>query len=561
MQTQLAADSSSGGLTKSRGRWCKMQARVCSSSLVQAILIAQLLSLAIASTGVGSQALTQQGVYAPTFQAFLNYCLLALVFGLRQLFACRSQQADSLQQGSSSLQHDAEACLAAEAHCSGNIHPQQHIYHQTDSEAANWSQQQRSKSGGDGGISGLSNSSIRQWQRPWFGRCISSRLRRALPALAALALIDVEANMLVTKAYQYTSLTSITLLDCFTIPSVMLLSWLVLGSRYKAGHFAGAGWCVAGLVVLVLGDSNNSAAAGAAGIAASSSASRPTGSLIATSVVPWNSTLAIVSAPAISVLDAGRHLLSTLDSQTLSSINGTVSHAVSNVGSTGLQGSVSGSSSLSGSAPLFGDALVLLGAVLYGVCNVTQELLLGDLKPAELLAFLGLCGAIISGAQALLFEHTVLFSVHWLQLSVAGPMLGFAVAMFCFYSMVPWVLVLGGATVLNLNLLTSDVWAALARFVLFGGFQGATGYYFAASLVLVAAGIVMYALSGSPNDPPVATAGAGTTTTASPVTVEAHSNGSQVRRLIGLLRGLGFRGTRTAGSVEYSRVATTVDRA
>ena len=48
------------------------------------------------------------------------------------------------------------------------------------------------------------------------------------------------------------------------------------------------------------------------------------------------------------------------------------------------------------------------------------------------------------------------------------PFLGFSVALFAFSSVVPFVLLWGGATVLNLSLLTSDVWAALARQVLFG---------------------------------------------------------------------------------------------
>jgi hypothetical protein len=37
---------------------------------------------------------------------------------------------------------------------------------------------------------------------------------------------------LLLQAYQYTSITSVTLLDCFTIPAVMALSWLIL--RYVA---------------------------------------------------------------------------------------------------------------------------------------------------------------------------------------------------------------------------------------------------------------------------------------------------------------------------------------
>ena len=38
---------------------------------------------------------------------------------------------------------------------------------------------------------------------------------------AALAGLDVEANYLVVLAYRYTSITSVTLLDCFTIPGAL----------------------------------------------------------------------------------------------------------------------------------------------------------------------------------------------------------------------------------------------------------------------------------------------------------------------------------------------------
>eukprot|EP00286_Rhodomonas_abbreviata_P008480 CAMPEP_0181325916 /NCGR_PEP_ID=MMETSP1101-20121128/21199_1 /TAXON_ID=46948 /ORGANISM="Rhodomonas abbreviata, Strain Caron Lab Isolate" /LENGTH=151 /DNA_ID=CAMNT_0023434293 /DNA_START=72 /DNA_END=524 /DNA_ORIENTATION=- len=56
------------------------------------------------------------------------------------------------------------------------------------------------------------------------------------PKLATLfflfALADVEANFLIVKAYQYASITSVTLLDCFTIPCVVCLSFCFLGARY-----------------------------------------------------------------------------------------------------------------------------------------------------------------------------------------------------------------------------------------------------------------------------------------------------------------------------------------
>ncbi|XP_067888959.1 solute carrier family 35 member F2-like [Heterodontus francisci] len=69
-----------------------------------------------------------------------------------------------------------------------------------------------------------------------------------------LGLIDVEANYLVVKAYQYTTLTSVQLLDCFVIPVVMLLSWFILRSRYKAIHFVAVLICLLGVGIMVGAD-------------------------------------------------------------------------------------------------------------------------------------------------------------------------------------------------------------------------------------------------------------------------------------------------------------------
>ncbi|CEF98321.1 Solute carrier family 35 member SLC35F1/F2/F6 [Ostreococcus tauri] len=76
---------------------------------------------------------------------------------------------------------------------------------------------------------------------------------------AALALLDVEANYCVTRAFEYTSMTSVSLLDSATIPFAMILSVYALGARYGKGHVAGGALAFAGLVVLVLGDAMPSA--------------------------------------------------------------------------------------------------------------------------------------------------------------------------------------------------------------------------------------------------------------------------------------------------------------
>ncbi|KAI1895711.1 hypothetical protein AGOR_G00109060 [Albula goreensis] len=69
-----------------------------------------------------------------------------------------------------------------------------------------------------------------------------------------LGLIDIEANFLLIKAYQYTTLTSVQLLDCFILPVVLLLSWFFLLVRYKAVHYVGVTVCLMGVACMVGAD-------------------------------------------------------------------------------------------------------------------------------------------------------------------------------------------------------------------------------------------------------------------------------------------------------------------
>lgn len=69
-----------------------------------------------------------------------------------------------------------------------------------------------------------------------------------------MGLSDVEANYTVVKAYQFTTLTSIQLLDCFVIPVLMLLSWFLLKTRYRPVHFAAVVVCLLGVGAMVGAD-------------------------------------------------------------------------------------------------------------------------------------------------------------------------------------------------------------------------------------------------------------------------------------------------------------------
>ncbi|KAL6865110.1 hypothetical protein ACP4OV_016261 [Aristida adscensionis] len=238
-----------------------------------------------------------------------------------------------------------------------------------------------------------------------------------------LGLVDVEANYLVVKAYEYTSLTSVMLLDCWAIPAVIFLTWMFLKTKYSFRKYSGVAICVAGLVLVVFSDV----------------------------------------------------------------------HAGDRAG---------------GVSPVKGDILVIMGATLYAVSNVSEEFLVKASDQIELMGMLGIFGALISACQinciikvqefcfntlhflAILsiFERNEIKSIHW-NIGAVVPFIGFAIAMFMFYSLVPILLKISGSTMLNLSLLTSDMWAILIR--VFAYHEKVDWMYYVA-FAAVAVGLVIY---------------------------------------------------------------------
>ncbi|CAL9108182.1 unnamed protein product [Musa textilis] len=224
-----------------------------------------------------------------------------------------------------------------------------------------------------------------------------------------LSIVDVEANFIVVKSYQYTSLTSVMLLDCWAIPCVILLTWLFLKTKYGYRKFTGVAICVAGIVMVVFSDVHAS--------------DRAEG----------------------------------------------------------------------GPNPIKGDILVIAGATLYAVSNVGEEFIVKEGDRIELMATLGIFGAVVSAIQISILERNELKDINWTAGAVL-PFLGFALALFLFYSTVPIILKICGATLLNLSLLTSDMWAVFIR--IFAYHQKVDWMYFIA-FAAVAVGIVTY--SGGKN--------------------------------------------------------------
>ncbi|RVW48070.1 Solute carrier family 35 member F1 [Vitis vinifera] len=191
-----------------------------------------------------------------------------------------------------------------------------------------------------------------------------------------LGFVDVQGNYLVNKAYQYSSITSVTLLDCWTIPWVIILTWIFLGTRYSLWQFFGAALCIVGLGLVLLSD---------AGVGGGD-----------------------------------------------------------------------------GSRPLLGDILVIAGTLFFALSNVGEEFCVKKKDRVEVVTMIGIFGLLVSVCEISIMELKSLESVEWSTDIILG-FVGYAVSTFLFYTIVPFLLQISGATWFNLSLLTSDMWAVVIR--------------------------------------------------------------------------------------------------
>nr|GMC86250.1 solute carrier family 35 member F1-like isoform X1 [Ipomoea batatas] len=213
---------------------------------------------------------------------------------------------------------------------------------------------------------------------------------------------DVQGNFLVNQAFQYSSITSVTILDCWTIAWVILLTWYFLGTRYSLWQFFGAAVCVAGLGLVLLSDAG--------------------------------------------------------------------------VGGGG------------GSRPLLGDTFVIMGTLFYALSNVGEEICVKKKDRIEVITMMAISGLLVSICEITILETKGLASVKWSP-EIILAFAGFAFAGFLFYTFVPFLLKMSGATLFNLSLLTSDMWAVVIRIFFYK--QEVDWLYYVA-FGLVGIGLVVY---------------------------------------------------------------------
>lgn len=68
------------------------------------------------------------------------------------------------------------------------------------------------------------------------------------------SLIDVHATLLIVNAFEYTSITSVMLLNDATIPFAVILSLTILKVEYKRIHYLAIGLCTIGMLFSLAND-------------------------------------------------------------------------------------------------------------------------------------------------------------------------------------------------------------------------------------------------------------------------------------------------------------------
>lgn len=251
-----------------------------------------------------------------------------------------------------------------------------------------------------------------------------------------IALLDVEGNFFTYVALKYTSIKSVALLDTLAIPAAMVSSYMVLKRRYSPAHLFGVAVCLLGASMMVFSDYEE--------------------------------------AEEEAELD----------------------------------GSESGSSVSDAAAQyaMIGDILAGLGGICFGIKDTLSEEVLkaskesnGDNVPSknaaqtEFLGMLGFYGLIISAVQVLLLERHL---VHELFTSSTCPPSATFGMIFCivfifvaFYVGMARFLHMSEAALLNLNLLTSDLYAVLFSIV---EEHTLPTHLFIVSMILILSGVLVY---------------------------------------------------------------------
>ncbi|KAK8807292.1 hypothetical protein WA158_004051 [Blastocystis sp. Blastoise] len=262
------------------------------------------------------------------------------------------------------------------------------------------------------------------------------KLKSAWWKYTIIALLDVEANFVVVKAYQYASILSIMLMDSITIPVCMLFAFILFKAKFRWNHFVGVILCIVGLAIFITID-----------IQKATDSSTP-------------------------VVNATEYILTSLYQ------NATEAPTIAPQDDSTLH--------------IIGDCLAMLGAVLYAISNLFQEYLVKSYDMFEFLSMMGVNGTIIGCIHFLCTELPEIMSTQW-TVDIILCFVAYAILLMFMYLCTAYFMSIADATSFNLNLLTSDVYAAFLSYFIFGIIPG---YVYYISLVLTIVGLILYYIQG-----------------------------------------------------------------
>ena len=419
----------------------------------------QLLSLLLAVTGAASASLNMDcHLSAPTFQSLFVYVALAMhAPGLIRGGAGRCCRCEKARQGGGCAGNSKAAGGGA-----SNLSPEDAAAID-EAEAAVMELREFAKPGGgcDGnGADDLSHGSAGGYNDGWSTSLKNSCLFGMLPLRApvwayfGLALLDVEANYLMFLAFRYTTLTSVTMFGALAIPSAVAFSRWALQRRYRSVHLLGLSVCIAGVLVNVLSDYE----------------------------VGMEAAMPEADADAADSLSGGEGVRNASPHK------------------------------------MWGDLLAISGGILFGVNDVLAEMAIKTWGgQRELLAMLGVFGTVISAAQVAALELDDVTEFFKGGYAVADPqernkaeqqgaarcspatgfglLFVYALANYLSYVGTARFLGMSEAALLNLSLLTADLYTVVFSVIEFGIVPPAM---FWLALLLIVSGVIVYEAGPSP---------------------------------------------------------------
>lgn len=257
----------------------------------------------------------------------------------------------------------------------------------------------------------------------------------------ATAFVAVEANYIMMLALRYTTLTSVALFDALAIPSAMVMSAAVLRRKYRFAHLLGASICLMGMAINVVTDYVSSSIAHNA------------------------------AAAGVEIKD----------------ISAEAPH-------------VRGDGSVHYPHKLLGDLLAICGGILYGINDVIAEICVCQYGGVhEYLAILALWGIVLTVIQSAILEReAVVAFFHDGACSVQVSLSLLAAYVICQVirkTALCHFLLVSEAALLNLSMLTSDLYTAIFSIVIQ---EIMPRHFFYLGLVMVVSGIFIYEMTPSP---------------------------------------------------------------